>query len=156
MVNTKQLCKFLAQAKKATYASGNETIKISEPDGSTTLIFQGGDLKYHDNYFGGEPFGGREVVSLNNQPIYIMTYYGTVNQNFTDLKRIYHFLQQALSLIPEESPFRGPRNLVDGNLTYKNEFTGDVEKFSGQEKIYLNNNVVYQAEYAGGLIDQRK
>ena len=79
MIDKQRLCKFLVDAKKSTYAAGETAKKIVERDKSTTLIFENGDLKYHDNYFGGEPFGGREVVFLQNEPIYIMTYYGLVD-----------------------------------------------------------------------------
>ncbi len=58
MVEIKNLCNFLVKAKKAIYASGDENTKIKESDKSTTLIFEEGDFKYHDNYFGGEPYGG--------------------------------------------------------------------------------------------------
>ena len=72
MLDTKKLCKFLVEAKKVTYATGDLANKAINSDKSTTLIFENGDWKYHDNYFGGEPYGGREVVFFKNQPIYIM------------------------------------------------------------------------------------
>jgi hypothetical protein len=58
MFNKENLCKFLVKAKKTTYASGDDNKNIKEKDGSTTLIFEDGDFKYQDNYFGGEPYGG--------------------------------------------------------------------------------------------------
>ena len=76
MINLNELRAFLVKAKKATYASGDDSAKIIEKDKSTTLIFEDGDWKYHDNYFGGEPYGGREVVLFQGNPVYIMTYYG--------------------------------------------------------------------------------
>ena len=79
----KRLCKFLVEAKKSIYAAGETAKKIIEADKSTTLIFENGDLRYHDNYFGGEPFGGREVVFLQNEP-YIMTYYDLVDESIQD------------------------------------------------------------------------
>ena len=82
MFDLKQLCEFLVQAKKSTYALGDDSIKIKESDGSTSLIFEKGDWKYHDNYFGGEPYGGREVVFFKNKPVYIMVYYGQI-KNFS-------------------------------------------------------------------------
>ncbi len=62
MFNKTDLCKFLAEAKKSTYAAGDAAKKVVNDDKSTTLVYENGDWKYHDNYFGGEPFGGREVV----------------------------------------------------------------------------------------------
>jgi len=92
MINIQDLCKFLVKAKKSTYASGDETKKIIEKDKSTTLIFEDGDWKYHDNYFGGEPYGGREVVLLKGEAGYIMTYYGRVYESVVDFKVVYKTL----------------------------------------------------------------
>jgi len=156
MLDLKQLREFLVKAKKSTYAAGEAAPKIIEKDNSTTMIFIDGDWKYHDNYFGGEPYGGREVVFYKGKPVYIMTYYGSVNKNITDLKNLYGFLQQALQLIPEDKPFRGPKEFQANNFKYLNEFTGEIDNFSGEEKIYQNNNLIYSAKYTGGLIDQRR
>ena len=156
MFDLKNLCEFLVKAKKSTYAAGETAPKVIENDKSTTMIFIDGDWKYHDNYFGGEPYGGREVVFYGNKPVYIMTYYGSVNEDITDLKNIYEFLQQALLLIPDDKPFRGPKEYQINDLKYLNKFTGEIDNFSGEEKIYQNNKLIYQAKYAGGLVDQRK
>ena len=53
-----ELKQFIHNASKNTYASGNENIKKKEKDNSTTIVYEKGDYKYHDNYFGGEPYGG--------------------------------------------------------------------------------------------------
>jgi len=156
MLNKNELKKFLVKAKKATYAAGEAAKSIKEPDQSTSLIFTAGDWKYHDNYFGGEPFGGREVAFYKDKPVYIMVYYGLVDKNITDFKSIYEFLQQALLLIPEDNPYRGPESFQNNDFKYKNKFEGKVDNFSGEEKIYQNNKLIYQAKYIGGLIDQRK
>ncbi|MCX6743031.1 MAG: DUF5680 domain-containing protein [Candidatus Parcubacteria bacterium] len=156
MIDLKQLCKFLVKAKKSTYASGESAPKVIENDKSTTMIFIDGDWKYHDNYFGGEPYGGREVVFYKDKPVYIMTYYGSINEEIDDLKNIYGFLQQALHRIPYDHPFRGPKEYQANDFKYLNEFIGEIDNFSGEEKIYQNNKLIYQAKYAGGLIDQRK
>jgi hypothetical protein len=156
MIDKQKLCKFLVMAKKSTYASGEKANKIVENDGSTTLIFEDGNFKYHDNYFGGEPFGGREIVSLNNEPIYIMTYYGSVDESIADFEAIYNVLQKALSLIPEDHPFRGPKEYLDNNLIYKNSYTGEVDNFFGEETINtVDGKEIYRTRYAGGLICQR-
>ncbi len=62
MFDKDQLISFLVEAKKSTYAAGDLAQKTIESDKSTTLIFDSGDWYYNDNYFGGEPYGGREVV----------------------------------------------------------------------------------------------
>lgn len=156
MINLNELRAFLVKAKKSTYASGDESAKIIGEDKSTTLIFEDGDWKYHDNYFGGEPYGGREVVFFQGSPVYIMTYYGWVEESVTEVKEVYKTLQQALSLIPEDKPYRGPREYLWGDYTYANSFNGEIDNFSGEEIIKLRENEVYKAKYIGGLIDQRK
>ena len=156
MISQKDLCKFLVLAKKSTYASGDVSKKVIELDKSTTLIFEDGDFKYHDNYFGGEPYGGREVVFFKGEPVYIMVYYGLVNEDFANFHRIYKILQKALSLIPENKPYRGPKEYNEGDYKYTNNFIGKVDNFSGKETISYKGKEVYQAKYIGGLVDQRK
>jgi len=157
MIDKQRLCKFLVDAKKSTYAAGQTAKKIVEADKSTTLIFEDGDMKYHDNYFGGEPFGGREVVFLQNDPVYIMTYYGLVDESVSDFEAVYKILQKALSLIPEDYPFRGPKEYAEGGLTYKNSYTGEVDNFFGEETISsADGKEIYKAKYIGGFVNQRK
>jgi|TARA_Y100000310_G_scaffold55491_1_gene50864 hypothetical protein len=156
MIDETRLCKFLAKAKKATYAAGDSAKKIAENDKSTTLVFEDGDLKYHDNYFGGEPFGGREVVFHKNEPIYIMVYYGLVDESTPDFKAVYKFLQKALLLIPEDRPFRGPDKFTENDLTYTNSCTGEIGNFFGEETIMRAGKEIYKARYSGGFVDIRK
>ena len=157
MINKQRLCKFLSTAKKSTYAAGETAKKIVEADKSTTLIFEDGDLKYHDNYFGGEPFGGREVVFLQNEPIYIMTYYGLVDESVSNFEAVYKILQKALSLIPEDYPFRGPNEYRENGLIYKNSHNGEIDNFFGEEIISsADGKEIYKAKYIGGFVNQRK
>ncbi|MDD5463906.1 MAG: DUF5680 domain-containing protein [Candidatus Moranbacteria bacterium] len=157
MIDLNELCQFLVKAKKSTYAAGETARKIIEADKSTTLIFKDGDWEYHDNYFGGEPYGGREVVFFQGLPVYMMVYYGWVNETVTDVQGTYKILQGALSLIPEDKPFRGPVEFIQGNLKYSNIFEGEIDNFSGEEIITsTDGKELYKAKYIGGLVDQRK
>ncbi|MCF7906538.1 DUF5680 domain-containing protein [Patescibacteria group bacterium] len=156
MINKKELCEFLVEAKKSTYASGDNTIKIIEENKSTTLVFEKGNFKYNDNYFGGEPFGGREVVFFNNEPVYIMTYYGFINESVSDFGSIYKILQKALSEIPEDYPFRGPKEYSENNYKYVNNYNGEVDNFFGEEIISENGKELYRAKYIGGFVDIKR
>ena len=156
MINTQQLCKFLVKAKKATYASGDAAKKIIESDVSTTLTFEDGDWRYHDNYFGGEPYGWREVVFFKGEPVYIMTYYGWINEKATDIKTIYKTLQEALLLIDQTNPYRGPEEYIQWKYIYTDNSVGEVDNFSGEESITYDGEEVYKAKYMGGLVDQVK
>ena len=155
MIDKNKLCKFLVEAKKATYAAGDLANKVKEADQSTTLVFENSDWRYYDNYFGGEPFGGREVVFLNNQPVYIMVYYGRVDESIKDFNPVYKFLQEALALISDSNPYRGPNKYEKDNFVYLNEFSGGIDNFSGAEKILQDGKEIYIAKYIGGLVDQK-
>lgn len=165
------LTAFLVRAKKETYASGELAKKIIEADGSTSLIYEEIGWKYHDNYFGGEPFGGREVVSCKGKAVFLMTYYGKVLEHVSDFKPVYEFLQKALSQVSEKSPFRGPSFFVDNkvidiqktegsyvedNFAYFNSPDGDIRNFCGNEIIIGSDVKVFEARYCGGLINLRK
>jgi hypothetical protein len=155
MIDKESLCGFLVKAKKATYASGDFVHAIKEKDGSTTLVFEEGDFRYHDNYFGGEPFGGREVVFFRNEPIYMMVYYGYIEGQISDYESVYQVLRDALKLIPKTAPFRGPERFEEGAMVYENSFTGGIECFSGREAIVKDNREIYQAGYMGGVVDRK-
>jgi len=157
MINLPDLRKFLVKAKKSTYAAGDTAKKIIEADKSTTMTFEDGDWKYHDNYFGGEPYGGREVAFFQNQPVYMMVYYGWVFEEVSDVQAVYKTLQGALTLIPEDKPFRGPEKYSQGGVEYINISAGEIDNFFGEETIKLENGKeIYKAKYVGGLVDQRK
>lgn len=38
-------------------------------DNSRTIEYENGDWRYHDKYFGGEPYGGREIVHYRGKRI---------------------------------------------------------------------------------------
>lgn len=156
MPNFQDLREFLVLAKKATYASGNKNIENKEIDGSTSLMFEDGDFQYHDNYFGGEPYGGREVAFYKGRPIYIMVYYGFVKKDADSINDIYSILRKSLSLIPEDYPYRGPKEFEDGNYKYSNKYVGEIDNFSGEEVIEYNGEKIYGAKYIGGLVDQNR
>lgn len=152
-----KICAFIVEANRHGYAAGDQIAKIKEADGSTTIFYENGGWKYHDNYFGGEPYGGREVVFYQGKPVWMMVYYGWVNPG-VELKPVYGFLQEALRAIPEENPFRGPKTFsstADNSWRYENNWSGGAAQFFGTEKIYRNDQEIYQASYLGGLVDQQ-
>lgn len=149
----KNLQRFLIESNKYGYASGVTGTK--EADHSETLIYSSQDFKTHDNFFGGEPYGGRTVVFYQGRPVWIMVYYGAINAKFTDVDKLYLVLREALKMMPEDKPFRGPDKLTKDNFTYTNFVFGDLKQFSGEEVITHQGQKVYQARYLGGLVDQR-
>ncbi|HEC64422.1 MAG TPA: hypothetical protein ENI23_03930 [bacterium] len=139
-----KLQQFVWDASKKTYASSDSSLQISEDDHSSTLPFEDGDFRYHDNFFGGEPYGGREVVFFKEEPVWIMVYYGYVVPEFEDHDAVYAFLQKALRESTLEKPYRGPDNFTDGDLEYVNEVEGEFENFHGVEKIMHKGKVCWR------------
>lgn len=155
-MNRDALRKFLVEANKAGYATGKYDRFVKEKDKSETIRYESGDFRSHDNFFGGEPYGGRYVVFYKGNPVWIMVYYGKVYESVKEFEPVYKFLQKALSLMPEELPLRGPKVLEEGKFKYVNGWEGDLEEFSGKEVISQNGLNIYNAKYMGGLVDVRK
>ncbi len=150
----KDLLSFIHLASTSTFASDKPDLLHKEFDGSTSIIFVSEDWKYHDNYFGGEPYGGREVVFYKNKPIWMMVYYGWIEED-NDPKIIYPVLTEALRHSPKDMPYRGPQEYKTQGFIYKNTVDGDVKNFIGEEFILNDKNeVVFSTSYCGGLIDQ--
>lgn len=152
MFDKDALKNFIFEASRATYASGDESIKKKQSDGSTTIEFESGVYKFHDNYFGGEPYGGREVVFLDGKPLWMMVYYGLVHDGAN--KEVYGFLMESLSNTTPEMPYRGPTLYEKDEWKYENKLIGEADNFSGTEKIFKDGQCIYEASYFGGLVDQ--
>ena len=88
-------------------------------DASWTITFTRDDWKSHDNFYGGEPYGGRALVSCRGKPVWLMVYYGWVFPE-TDAAVAYGFLREALKAMPEEHPFRGPAVYEANDFRYAN------------------------------------
>lgn len=152
-MNTESLRQFLLYCGKEGYASLGDAGATIESDQSTSITLEQGAWKFHDNYFGGEPYGGREVVFYKEKPVWIMTYYGQVKESIEDLKPLYTFLRKALVLVPGEAPYRGPSEYRDGEWKYVNKWEGTLDNFSGEERIYKEGAQTYFAKYIGGFVN---
>lgn len=143
---------FLIIANRSGY--GNESVKpIDESDGSHTITFKDGGWNFHDNYFGGEPFGGREVISYNQKAVWMMVYYGFV-EDISLQSQIYAFLKESLLLFPDDLPYRGPAMHKNGDWLYINKINGTFDNFRGEEIISFKNQEVYKTRYQGGVVDR--
>lgn len=152
-LNLKALKQFLRQANMP-HATDNSNV-TKEPDGSRSITFEDGDWQMHDNFFGGEPYGGRMVVLYKNKPVWMMVYYGQVTAPKFKPDELYGFLREALQHPPEDRPYRGPENYKKSDLEYRNQVNGDADNYAGKEEILQNGEQIYWAVYHGGLIDQR-
>lgn len=151
-----QLHTYLLEVAKAGYANKEaEKLWVKNPDGSTTITHENNDWSMHDNFFGGEPYGGREVIFYKDKPYWIMVYYGEVSGSVENVGEVYSFLQEALSNPDSKLPLRGPMELEKENMKYEFQCEGDIEKFEGKEKIFKSGEEIYNASFMGGLVDQR-
>lgn len=150
----KELGEFLIEANKNGYASGNMGVK--NEDGSRTIVYPPkGDVdgwRFVDHFYGGEPYGGHEVVFKDGKPHWTAVYYGSVIPG-EELTVVYPFLQKAL-IQDSDLPVRGPIEYSEENLIYLNAWSGDLNRFNGAERILKEGTEIYKAMYAGGLVDQ--
>lgn len=150
------LKKFLKESGKVDYANSDPKNWKKEKDGSSTIYYESGEWSSHDNFFGGEPYGGRTVVHYKGIPIWMFIYYGSVEPQVKNIQEVYDFLKSALNADPENKTFRGPKLYVRKKYKYVNTWKGSVEKFEGEEQIYQGKTIIYGANYMGGLVNQRK
>ena len=150
-----QLALFLLKSNEAGYAGGDEKKWTREADGSLTIVFEDGPWKSHDNFFGGEPYGGRTIVSHAGRPVWILVYYGWVEEQ-SNPDELYAVLRKALKEMPAAAPYRGPERFEEGRFVYLNRWEGELGRFFGREEIHESSRLTYQAEYSGGWVDRRR
>ena len=154
-INKELLRQFLIDSNNVGYAGGQKNKWIKEPDGSTTIPFEKGAWKSNDNFFGGEPYGGRTIVFYQNKPYWMMVYYGRVEDGI-EANSVYEVLRGALKQMPVNHPFRGPKEYKEGEYVYTNSWNGEVDQFKGEEQITQGEKLIYKANYIGGLVDQKR
>ena len=154
-MDTAGLLRFLRDANQQGYAAGRAARQRRESDHSTTIVYQVGEWSFHDNYFGGEPYGGRSVVFRKGRPVWMAVYYGRVEGAHASVQAVYSFLQRALLAAPDDFPVRGPAEFRAEGFAYRNDYLGDVGGFRGEETIHHRGEPVYTAWYCGGFVDQR-
>lgn len=144
----KKITDFLIRAKQATYAGkGAETASSREK--SHDLIYEDGEYMYYDTYLGGEKFAGEEALWISKVPYWSMNYIGRVTgENFSG-----DFLKEALLHVPEDKPFRGPGEYVNGDYTYRCDIDGDFDWFQGKETISFKGTTIYECVFHGGLVE---
>lgn len=128
----KDITGFLIRAKKATYAGKGAETDPSRPN-SHDLRYVEGNLEYIDTYLGSKKFAGEEALWEGGVPFWSMNYIGRViAEGFSG-----DFLKEALSLVPEDYPFRGPMEYKSGDYSYSCRTEGDFSFFQGTEEITL-------------------
>ena len=156
----KDISNFLIEAKKNTYANGKALRTNSLRQGSSDYHFEvkidNKKTIYHATYFGGKKFIGEEVVYLESEkPFWGMNYYGYSLNDDEYENAIANALRPALMQVGIDKkvlPLRGPSRFVNGDYIYTFEYNGTLESFTGIEKIYKNNELIYELHCHGGII----
>ncbi len=147
-----ELREFITKAKKNTYASGEKATRLK--DGFDEFTYKEGNYEYRDRYHAKDPkpFGGEEVVWQNGKVVWMMNYYGYMLSDKIDSKKVYGFLREAMSLVDEQEPFRGPKSFKKGDFEYRNKCSGNLERFTGTEQIFYKGEEIYRLTYHGGML----
>lgn len=153
MIDLNELKRFLMKANMS-HADGSAAMK-KESDGSRTITFKDGDWSMDDNFFGGEPYGGRQVVFYKDQPAWMCAYYGWVSKDRKSADDVYDFLREALQYPPKDMPLRGAASYKKNSFEYQHRAEGDIDNFTSNEVILKGDKQIYWAKFIGGLVDQR-
>lgn len=146
-----KIIEFLLEAKRNTYAGKGKEEAPSRLN-SHDLKYEKGEFMYYDTYLGGDLFSGEEALWINKNPYWSMNYIGRViGDNFSG-----DFLKEALKLCDESYPYRGPLKYTNGDYTYIMEVKGDFNWFVGSEHITYKNNLIYECNFHGGLIKNKR
>ena len=147
--------KFLIEAKKQTYANDSAERIANTRLNSKDYEYQKDNMIYHDTYFGGTRFIGEEVVYIDNQTYWAMNYYGVTLDETLGEEAMDNALRPALMEVGKDKsvlPVRGPSKFENGEFLYTFECDGTMENFTGLERIYKNNELVYELKCHGGII----
>lgn len=143
---------FLIEAKKNTYAGKKGSVSSSRLE-SHDLKFERDEFMYYDTYLGNDKFSGSEALWINNMPYWSLNYMGRV----LDIKTFSgDFLKEALLLVNKEYPYRGPLDYKNGDYEYKMKVDGSFEWFNGYEYITYKGIKIYECNFNGGILEERK
>ena len=156
----KELLDFIYESHINTYAAGGETnqkYRLTPPRnmGHKEFLYDRGNWSYHDSYCGEVNFFGKEIIYLNQQPIWTMAYKSKLLvSDFDTITRTYDFLKEALRNNTPELPFRGPASFEKDGFIYSFVIqNGDCKDFLGMEEIYYDGKLIYTTRVMGGTLE---
>ena len=145
--------RFLIKAKQETYA-GDGHLTTPSRTSSKDLSYKEGEFVYLDSYLGDIDFIGEEAVWYQDEPVWGMNYFGRMLTE--DIPAGFSkALKGALLQVPEEMPYRGPEEFVDGNFRYTCSVEGELDWFRGKEYIFYKGERIYQLYFHGGAIKKK-
>jgi hypothetical protein len=152
-----ELNDFIGKATVATYAGSGKKADPVDP-GVNELPFSEGKWRYLDRYSGFFQSWGLELVWYDNIPIWAQTYGGGMVEKFMDDIEFAHetftFLKAAMRSGEKRKEFqpRGPNRFSQGDWNYSCEWSGDICRFKGSERITFRGEVVFTHDFVGGLV----
>lgn len=148
-----ELANFLKTANKNTWASETGKKVPAQRPGSKDYEYAEGEWVDHDTYFGGRYFIGEEIVYEGGKPIWGMNYNGYVVDESITEEEIDKSLRAALKQnYSDMVPIRGPKNFKVESYEYKNNVTGELDRFEGREEVLKGGVLIYYGVFHGGLI----
>lgn len=151
-----ELNKFLFDANSNGYAGGGNEFTPPQRPGFDEIHYQKDEWLFHDSYAGHYFAPGQEIVYFKNKPVWAMAYAGGMkfeyhgDEDFT--RNTFIFLKKALMAMDPKKPFRGPEKFEYADWRYVSSITGDTKDFTGNEKIYYQNKLVFEQNFIGGVI----
>jgi hypothetical protein len=154
-IDREQLSTFIRVAADETYAGGGSYVEKPERPDFLELEYKDGDWYYRDSYSGHSRSGGQEVVRYQEKPVWYSGYGGGMIEGKEELSNVtFEFLKKALSAKEEGfDSLRGPHELVEDDWRYEYEQNGDITSFTGTEKIYYKDELVFFHNTLGGVLN---
>ena len=160
-MNGQSIVNFLLIAKKQTYANAkmakSASTRLGSKDYEYTETIGRKRFTYHDTYFGKTKFIGEEVVYIDaDKPTWGMNYYGAALDESLTEEVVDGILRPALMQVgkdPSVLPLRGPGHFEHEGYIYTFEVDGDIFRFTGTEKIFKGDNLIYIGHCHGGTIN---
>ena len=155
-INIQELERFLFDANKNGYAGDGKEVNPPQRPGFSELEYKDGDWLMHDSYAGHFFAPGQEVVYYKDKPVWAMAYAGGMKFEYHGNEDVTHktfvFLKKALLEMDPAKPFRGPEKFSEGEFKYLSSVSGSTENFFGNEKIFLNKELVFEQNFIGGIV----
>lgn len=149
------LVDFVSKARTKTWAGGMDKGRSNRTGSRGSLVYQEGNLRYEDEYFGEDRFQGQEIVYQDDKPVWGMVYYGgMVAENGIDSQDEFGFLKRALLVKAQKARLTGIAVYSEGDRSYRCETKGDWSDFRGEEKIRSRDVIVHRVVFAGGIIKE--
>lgn len=161
-IKLENLIDFIYCSKRTGFAATDKKTSLS--DGSSVYSNRELPWLYTDIYCGNTVERGCEDVYFDMVLIWSMQYRGGMLKEYYEIAgAVSVFLKLALMELPKDFPIRGPEifkhstveledKIYKGDFIYKNQWTGDIRRFTGYEEILWDGRVVYYHDYIGGLV----